>query len=139
VETLSASEQQIAALKAELVELKGALETSDVSSIGTSEAAKAVNLAQDIESQLLTTSTADGKLPALSRMKKADLVVQCRERELDYDGTVPELRARLRTERMRDKSVAVLVKKGWSEREARVTLTAVGWDVDAAIEKKKER
>ena len=80
--------------------------------------------------------------PALSRMKKADLVDECVERSLPSEGSVAELRAGLRVERKRDGLVSELLERGWSERQARGALSKVGWDVDAAIaklQKKKKR
>ena len=48
--------------------------------------------------------------PALSRMKKADLVTECEERGLPPKGTVVEMRAMLRVERKRDTLCAAPVK-----------------------------
>mmetsp|Transcript_47303 Transcript_47303/g.75558 ORF Transcript_47303/g.75558 Transcript_47303/m.75558 type:complete len:382 (-) Transcript_47303:27-1172(-) len=135
VATLTASEREIAQLKAELSELKGALQTSNAATLGDSakDAAKAVNLANEIETQLLA-SRDDGNRKALSRMRKADLIIECQERKVSAEGTVPELRARLRIQRMRDKSVSFLVEKGCSEGESRDALTSVGWNVTRALE-----
>jgi len=82
--TLTASEQRIAELQAELSELKGALEASNAQNVGSAreEAAEAVNLANDIESQLLASSDRAG-LASLSGMKKKDLIAECVERKLE--------------------------------------------------------
>ena len=73
------------------------------------------------------------KRMALSRMKKAQLVAECEERKLEASGTMAELRAALRVERKRDVLVDELLERGWSERQSRGALKAVGWDLDAAL------
>ncbi|KAL1514942.1 hypothetical protein AB1Y20_004018 [Prymnesium parvum] len=79
------------------------------------------------------TPATPSRPPALSRMTKAQLIEECTERNLLAEGTVAELRVRLRVERKRDVLVAELADRGWSERQARRALDKVGWDVDAAI------
>ena len=71
--------------------------------------------------------------PALSRMTKPQLIAECEERNIDSAGTVAELRVRLRLDRKRDALVAELLDRGWSERQSRRALGAVGWDLDDAI------
>ena len=80
-----------------------------------------------------------GGRAALSRMKKADLVAECKERKLEATGSMAELRAALRVERKRDSLVEQVVERGWSERQARTALKKVSWDVDAAIAKLLKR
>ena len=80
-------------------------------------------------------ATANGKVkpPALSSMKKAQLVAECEERGIESQGTVAELRAMLRVERKRDAKVAELEERGWADKQARAALAKCDWDVDLAI------
>ena len=110
---------------------------------------EARSLTQEIEAQLSgTAKRAGGRAaggggkrgsksgrPALSRMRKADLIAECEERKLESSGSLAELRAALRVERKRDTLVAELEERGWSERQARSALGKAGWDLDAAIAK----
>jgi len=120
---------------------------------GSSLSTEAAELTAEIEARLrgtgllattlATTGAAVGEgvpatapaRPALSRMNKAQLVDECKERTLPSEGTVAELRAQLRLERKRDSLVLQLVERGWSERQAQSTLVKVGWDLEAAIAK----
>mmetsp|Transcript_45555 Transcript_45555/g.119674 ORF Transcript_45555/g.119674 Transcript_45555/m.119674 type:complete len:292 (+) Transcript_45555:152-1027(+) len=125
--------------------------SSDSSGDSSSFSSEAAQLTQQIEAQLRGTgllntgSTVAGGTkatgeatpprPALSRMKKAELISECDERKLSSEGTVAELRAQLRVERKRDTLVSELIERGWSERTARSALGNTGWDLDAAITK----
>ena len=102
---------------------------------------EAAKLTKEIEVQLnkasgggATSGASGGKRPALSRMKKADLVAECEERKLISEGSVAELRAQLRVERKRDGLVAELTERGWGERKVRAALASAGWDVDEALQ-----
>ena len=114
-------------------------------SASSSFAAEAAEVTREIEESLRGTGLlpvesaagADADLaprrPALSRMKKAELVGECEERGLSAKGAVAELRAMLRVERKRDGLVDELTERGWSERQSRRALDKVGWNVDKAI------
>lgn len=74
------------------------------------------------------------RLP-LSKMKKAELMAECKERKLDIiKASVVQLRAILRVERDRDSMIQQLVDRGWSPMQSRRELIATEWDVDMAID-----
>lgn len=129
---LAASESQVAALKLQLDQLKRGLDASEAENVEEAE-----QLTQEIEKRLAggARNGVDGARAPLSAMKKADLVAECDERKLETDGTVAELRIRLRVERKRDGLVEELVDRGFPHKESRSTLEASAWDLDKAIAK----
>mmetsp|Transcript_73221 Transcript_73221/g.129847 ORF Transcript_73221/g.129847 Transcript_73221/m.129847 type:complete len:567 (-) Transcript_73221:112-1812(-) len=140
--TLSASEAQVASLEAQLDQLKRAIDVSGTPMDGTlAEDAsdfrsQAVELSKQIGSQLGDTGlVSDAKRPALSKMKRDELIRECEERKMDATGTVAELRATLRVERKRESLTLDLVERGWSEEQARNALEAEDWNLDAAIKR----
>lgn len=76
-------------------------------------------------------------LRALSRMKKAELVSECRDRGLladgDTPGSVAELRAVLRVERKREAMLEGMIERGFKAEAARAALEQAGWDAEAAL------
>ena len=90
-------------------------------------------IAGDISGGGAAAANGKVKLPALSSMKKAQLVAECEERGVESDGTVAELRAMLRVERKRDAKIAELEERGWADKQARAALAKCEWDVDLAI------
>jgi chromosome segregation ATPase len=138
-----AADLELATLQSQLEQLKSGIDVTDSSAIsaqssaGTSFSEEAKQLSQEIQSQLQGIAGTSGdsrspKRPALSKMRKADLVAECKERGLASRGTVPELRVLLRVERKRDKLVAQLAGKGWSDTKARSALDAASWDLKVA-------
>lgn len=76
-------------------------------------------------------------LRALSRMKKAELVSECRDRGLladgDTPGSVAELRAVLRVERKREAMLEGMIERGFKAEAARGALEQAAWDAEAAL------
>ena len=62
-------------------------------------AASSTDTNASVKATAAEAGAGSSKLEALSRMTKVQLVAECMERRIDADGTVPVLRARLRTAR----------------------------------------
>ena len=146
-ESLSQSETTISAMSELLQEQESAIDGKDSDhvqgkSLGDdARAAQQTLLQQLLDSGAKVSGDAEigasnlGSVSALSRMNKADLIAECKERGVEPSGSVAELRARLRVERKRSALVASLVERGWSERQCRRALEQEAWDSERALER----
>ena len=90
-------EHQAEVAQREMEETRRQVEAA-ASSTDTNASMEAVIEEAEAETRKMQDTKKSG-LPALSRMRKAELVAECTERGIDASGTVPVLRARLRQAR----------------------------------------
>jgi len=143
---LSRSRDEVEALQAALSTLQAVKEQQLPTAVSAAAAtepvvvlggfeAEAAKLQADLQRLAGTAADAGSKnrLPALSSMRKAQLVAECEERGIESKGKVAELRAMLRVERKKDAKVAELDGRGWSDKQARAALAKTNWEVEDAI------
>lgn len=101
------SDSQVAMLQKQLEQLKKALNVSKAKAAAAPHVKEAEQLTKDIQDRLDQTGhSPNGARSPLSSMGKEELIAECKERDLQTEGTVAELRFRLRVERKRDGRVA---------------------------------
>ena len=94
-EALARAEASEAQLKKQLADLADSVDDAAVAEV-VADATAAV-------AEVAAKASAGGKKPALSRMRKADLILECEARGLAFEGLkVPELRVLLRGARAKD-------------------------------------
>ena len=94
-EALARAEASEAQLKKQLADLADSVDDAAVAEV-VADATAAV-------AEVAAKASASGKKPALSRMRKADLILECEARGLAFEGLkVPELRVLLRGARAKD-------------------------------------